>query len=196
MFADVVSQPQRRRRQQRRTRDADRAQRGQVVFIARNHSRLRAPEHIPRTGAKDGRPYACGDVPRRVRPRNIWASGVANDRRSTNSPATWKFHIIQLGLVYQKNVSSAPISDCRATAFKCSSTTPPCPCRIPFGSPVVPEENRIHSGWSNSTGTVSSSLVSASAVSSDARTVARSVGRPACSAATSSRLSWVLPPYR
>ena len=38
-------------------------------------------------------------------------------------------------------------------AFKCSSTTPPCPCMMPFGSPVVPEENRIHSGWSKSTGT-------------------------------------------
>jgi len=43
----------------------------------------------------------------------------------TSRPAIWKFHIIQLGLVYQKKTSSRPISDCSAMALRCSSTTPP-----------------------------------------------------------------------
>ena len=29
---------------------------------------------------------------------------------------------------------------------------PPCPCTMPFGRPVVPDEYRTHSGWSNGTG--------------------------------------------
>ena len=43
-------------------------------------------------------------------------------------------------------------SRCSPTAFECSSTTPPCPWTIGFGSPVVPDEYRIQSGWSNGTG--------------------------------------------
>ena len=64
----------------------------------------------------------------------------------TSRPATWKFHIIQLGLVYQKKVSSRPMSDCSDTALRCSSSTPPWPCMMPLGSPVVPDEYRTHSG--------------------------------------------------
>ena len=51
-----------------------------------------------------------------------------------------KFHIIQPVVVNQKNRSSGVSSSCSANAFLCSSTMPPCPCTIPFGSPVVPEE--------------------------------------------------------
>ena len=35
-----------------------------------------------------------------------------------SSPATWKFHIIQLGVVYQKKRSPAPISECSASGFE------------------------------------------------------------------------------
>ena len=50
------------------------------------------------------------------------------------------FHMIQAVEAYQKNRSPTPTSMCSAACLCCSSTTPPCPCTIPFGSPVVPDE--------------------------------------------------------
>src|SRR5882757_7903944 len=70
----------------------------------------------------------------------------------TNRPEIRKFHIIQPVVVNQKNVSPGPRSQCSANAFRCSSTMPPCPCTMPLGSPVVPDEYSTHSGWSNGTG--------------------------------------------
>jgi hypothetical protein len=53
---------------------------------------------------------------------------------------TSRFHIIQPVVVNQKNRRPGPRSQCSARNFRCSTTIPPCPCTIPFGSPVVPEE--------------------------------------------------------
>ena len=36
-------------------------------------------------------------------------------------------------------------------SFSCSMRMPPWLCVIALGSPVVPEENRTHSGWPNGT---------------------------------------------
>ena len=36
-------------------------------------------------------------------------------------------------------------------SFSCSMRMPPWLWVIAFGSPVVPEENKIHSGWPNGT---------------------------------------------
>src|ERR1700683_5404080 len=72
-------------------------------------------------------------------------------------PETSKFHTIQLGEVYQKNVSCSPRSRPSDVAFRCSSRTPPVLCTIPLGRPVVPEENSTHSGWPNGTATGASS---------------------------------------
>ena len=36
-------------------------------------------------------------------------------------------------------------------SFSCSIKMPPWLWAIAFGSPVVPEENKIHSGWPNGT---------------------------------------------
>ena len=63
-----------------------------------------------------------------------------------------KFHIIQPVVVNQKKRSAGVTSSCSASDFLCSRTIPPCPCTIPFGSPVVPEEYSTQSGWSNGTG--------------------------------------------
>jgi len=56
------------------------------------------------------------------------------------SPPTRKFHIIHPVVVNQKNRSPGPRSQWSETAFRCSSTMPPCPCTMGLGSPVVPEE--------------------------------------------------------
>ena len=45
----------------------------------------------------------------------------------------------------------APTSLCRPP-FRPSSRTPPWPCTIAFGRPVVPDEKSTTSGWSNGTG--------------------------------------------
>nr|WP_205347144.1 hypothetical protein [Pseudonocardia broussonetiae] len=72
---------------------------------------------------------------------------------------TTLFHSIQLVVVYQKKVSPGPRSFCSAVEARLIATTPPWPCTIPFGTPVVPEENRTHSGWSAGTCSVTSSAV-------------------------------------
>ncbi len=81
----------------------------------------------------------------------------------TNRPETRKFHIIQPVVVNQKNRSPGPRSQCSANAFRCSTVIPACPCTMPFGSPVVPEEYSTHSGWSDSTGSNSNSAPACSA---------------------------------
>ncbi len=74
-----------------------------------------------------------------------------------------KFHIIQPVVVNQNSRSPACASMCRCSIFRCSSRIPPWLCTIAFGRPVVPDEYRTHSGWSN--GTRSNVIASSSAVS-------------------------------
>ncbi len=50
------------------------------------------------------------------------------------------FHMIQAVEAYQENRSPGPMSMCSPACLSCSTATPPCPCTIPLGSPVVPEE--------------------------------------------------------
>ncbi len=66
-------------------------------------------------------------------------------------PLTRKFHIIQLVVVNQKNLSSGPRSTCNESFLRCSRRMPPWPWTMALGSPVVPEEYKTHSGWSNGT---------------------------------------------
>ena len=75
---------------------------------------------------------------------------------------TRKFHIIQPVVVNQNIRLPSCRSRCRKPFFSCSRRMPPCPCTIGFGSPVVPEENRMYSGWSNGTGSKVSSWSKAS----------------------------------
>ena len=70
-----------------------------------------------------------------------------------------KFHIIQPVVVNQNSRSPACASRCRCSILRCSSRIPPWPWTIAFGSPVVPDEYRTHSGWSNGTRSNSSALV-------------------------------------
>jgi hypothetical protein len=70
----------------------------------------------------------------------------------TSRPPMRKFHIIQPVVVNQKKRSAGVTSSENASDFLCSRTIPPCPCTMPFGSPVVPEEYSTQSGWSNGTG--------------------------------------------
>ena len=64
---------------------------------------------------------------------------------------TRKFHIIQ-PVVVKKNARSPGRSPWwKLSPLSCSSRMPPCPCTIALGSPVVPEENSTHSGWSKGT---------------------------------------------
>ncbi|PFX01655.1 hypothetical protein CJ468_06032 [Nocardia farcinica] len=77
---------------------------------------------------------------------------------------------------------------------------------MPFGLPVVPEENSTHSGWSKATGSTASDsraveIASAQLTASgtgwpnrDTTTVAVTVGRAARSASMSARRSWLRPP--
>ena len=52
----------------------------------------------------------------------------------------------------KKNIRSpARRSMWNCCSLSCSSRIPPWLCTIAFGSPVVPEENKIHNGWPNGT---------------------------------------------
>ncbi len=62
------------------------------------------------------------------------------------------FHIIQLVDEYHMKRSPGCRSSCRLRYFRCSSSTPPWPCTMPFGLPVVPDENITQSGCANGTG--------------------------------------------
>src|SRR5690606_15744788 len=66
----------------------------------------------------------------------------------TSKPDTRKFHIIHPVVVNQKNRSPGPRSSANAICLRCSTTIPPCPCTMPFGRPVVPDEYSTHSGCS------------------------------------------------
>ena len=88
---------------------------------------------------------------------------------SVSSPETMKFHIIHPVVVNQNSRSPACASTCRCSIFRCSSRMPPWDWTIAFGSPVVPDEYRTHSGCSNGTrsnSSGSSALVSDSQLSS------------------------------
>ncbi len=69
-----------------------------------------------------------------------------------------KFHIIQPVVVNQNSRSPACASRCNHAFFRCSSRIPPWPWTIGLGSPVVPDEYRTHSGWSNGSCANSSSV--------------------------------------
>src|ERR1700722_17038659 len=125
---------------------------------------------------------------------------------------TRQFHTIQLGEVYQKNVSCSPRSRLSDIDFRCSSRTPPVLWTIPLGRPVVPEENSTHSGWLNGTGRATSSEgraglgqpsvpgtvsdVSGGRPSRGKTIVARRVGSGAPTPRPAPRRSNPRPPYR
>src|SRR5512144_1750753 len=67
------------------------------------------------------------------------------------SPETWTFHIIQLVVENQKNRDRGCTSKWMPRNFKCSRVMPPCPCTMPLGRPVVPDEYSTQSGWSKGT---------------------------------------------
>ena len=48
--------------------------------------------------------------------------------------------LVQAVEAYQENRSPGPMSMCSPACLSCSTATPPCPCTIPLGNPVVPEE--------------------------------------------------------
>ena len=62
----------------------------------------------------------------------------------SSSAFIWQFHMIQPVVLYQWKRSPvstlAPTSKCRPVIFSASSTTPPWPCTMAFGRPVVPLE--------------------------------------------------------
>jgi hypothetical protein len=60
-----------------------------------------------------------------------------------------KFHIIHPVVVKKNRTSPALRSMLSRCSLSCSSRMPPWLCVIAFGSPVVPEENRIHNGIPN-----------------------------------------------
>lgn len=67
------------------------------------------------------------------------------------SAPTRQFHITQDGEVYHMNRSVDLRSQLSESRLVCTGSTPPCECTMPFGRPVVPEENITHSGCSEGT---------------------------------------------
>src|SRR6201987_5500876 len=117
-------------------------------------------------------------------------------------PSASQFQTIQLVELKKYIRSPARMSDPRFNALRCSRTMPPWLWTIPLGTPVVPDENRIHSGWLNGSGANSGSwgsatasahemVVGSSLLSSDEETmiVARKDGRACCSRSTTDRRS-------
>ena len=75
-------------------------------------------------------------------PRSGWP-GLPSKRTisaSVSRTPTRKFHIIQPVVVNQKTRSPSWASTWRCIFFRCSSSIPPWPWTIGFGSPVVPDE--------------------------------------------------------
>src|SRR6185437_12254301 len=62
-----------------------------------------------------------------------------------------RFHITQLGEVYQKTQSPRLRFQCSPSCLSISTRMPPWLCTSPLGTPVVPDENSTHSGWPKST---------------------------------------------
>jgi hypothetical protein len=58
-----------------------------------------------------------------------------------SSPETSAFHIIHAVVENHRMRSPRRRSQLSAWFLRCSSRTPPWPCTIAFGFPVVPEEN-------------------------------------------------------
>src|SRR4051794_24589425 len=67
-------------------------------------------------------------------------------------PDTSMFHTTQLVEPTTKSRSCGWSTACNVSVFRCSRTTPPWPCTMPFGTPVVPEENSTQSGSLNDVG--------------------------------------------
>src|SRR3982750_2324814 len=89
-----------------------------------------------------------------TRSRSGWA-GFPSSRTIAaprSSPETRMFQTTQLVLPTTSNRSPGHRSECRPRVLRCWSTTPPWRWTMPLGTPVVPEENRTHSGWSNGSG--------------------------------------------
>ena len=74
-----------------------------------------------------------------------------------SSVDTSAFHIIQAVVVNHISRSPGPRSQLRTWFLYASRMIPPWPWTIAFGSPVVPDENSTHSGWSNGTGSATRS---------------------------------------
>src|SRR5262249_21028798 len=68
-----------------------------------------------------------------------------------SSELTRKFHIIHPVVVKKNSRSPGWASKLKARCFSCSRMMPPWLWQMGFGNPVVPEENRIHSGCSKGT---------------------------------------------
>ena len=65
------------------------------------------------------------------------------------SAESCQFHIIHAAVVWKKSLSPGRRSTCSRCSFRCSSSVPPAPWTMPLGAPVVPDEKRVNSGWSN-----------------------------------------------
>ena len=100
-----------------------------------------------RAGAEHGHALLGDDPPERVRARRA-ARRRARSRRRRRAPRA------------ASSTSSRPRrsgrtacprarSPCSRCSLRCSSSVPPAPCTMHFGGPVVPEENRMNSGWLN-----------------------------------------------
>ena len=61
-------------------------------------------------------------------------------------PVISQFHIIHPQVVKKNVRSSGRVLLCRMCSVNCLSSTPPCPCSMHLGFPVVPEENMITIG--------------------------------------------------
>ena len=96
----------------------------------------------------------------------------------SSSPPARKFHIIQPVVVNQKKRSSAVRSRWSDSALRCSRTMPPWPWTIGLGRPVVPDEYRIHSGWSKATGSAATSPASPASSSCQLSTSSPPAGSP------------------
>ncbi len=83
-----------------------------------------------------------------------------------SSAPSCTFHMIQPVLEYQWKrsppVALGPTLLCKVLSFSASSMTPPWPCTIGLGSPVVPLEYTTHSGWSKGSQSICSGTSSAS----------------------------------
>ena len=154
-------------------------------MIARSDGRLKASAGT--TPALDIRFTKAGLAPKKVTSQS-WATrhsasgpgyaglpSYSTGRTPSSSELTRKFHIIQ-PVVVKKNIRSpGRRSMCRCCSFICSSRIPPWLCTIALGSPVVPEENRTHSGWPNGTCSTAYSAAPTPGWSSSSSQAARAV---------------------
>ena len=113
---------------------------------------MHAGVHVRRTDAHEGDPLPCRDLPDPVERRERGVAVEQDDGRAAEQTR-------EQGCSRRPSSSSrrrtadrpGRSSACRVSVFNCSSTTPPWPCTMPLGTPVVPEEKSTQSGWLKST---------------------------------------------